>query len=113
MYLAYEFIAVGVVWGAIAVVLGIALVLWPALTCIVAGILLKFWPSGRIAWSWGTSSAVLGLLVAGYQAYAAIPFVTGTFSLVATESLVAFAIFAAAHVMLLYSGYSPGSKQAI
>jgi len=109
--LAYEFIAVGVVWMAIAVALNLAIVLWPALTCIVAGILLKFQPSGRLTWSWANSSAVLGFLVCGYQAYVAMEHVSGVFSMVAAETLAAFAIFALLHLMLLYAGYSPVSKQ--
>jgi len=108
-YLAYQFMAVGVVWAVVAVWLGLALVLWPALTCLVGGALLKLWPSGRLTWPWVTSAAVLGFLVSGYQAYLAIPFVGGTFSAVASETLAAFAIFALVHLVLLWSGYvSPG-----
>jgi hypothetical protein len=107
--LAYEFMAVGAVWAAVAVWFGLVLVLWPALTCLVGGALLKFWPSGRLTWSWVTSAAVLGFLVSGYQAYLAIQFVGGTFSAVASETLAAFAIFALVHLVLLWSGYvSPG-----
>lgn len=104
--------AVGVVWAAIAIGFDFALVLWPALTCLAAGFLLKFLPSGRITWSWAASSAVLGFLVSAYQAYVAIPFISSTFSLVATETLVAFAFFALVHLVLLYSGYSPAGKPA-
>jgi hypothetical protein len=108
-YLAYQFMAVGVVWAVVAVWLGLALVLWPALTCLVGGALQKLWPSGRLTWPWVTSAAVLGFLVSGYQAYLAIPFVGGTFSAVASETLAAFAIFALVHLVLLWSGYvSPG-----
>lgn len=110
--LAYEFIAVGVVWAVIAAGLSLALVLWPALTCLAAGLLLKFLPSERITWSWAVSSAVLGLLVSAYQAYVAVPFVSGTFSMVAAETLAGFALFALVHLTLLYSGYSPVSNPA-
>lgn len=108
--LAYEFMVVGVVWTAIAIGLGLAIVLWPALTCFVAGLLLKLQPAGRLTWPWATSSAALGLLVSGYQAYVAVLFVGGTFSSVAGETLAAFLIFALVHLVLLYTGYSPAAK---
>ncbi|MGP8124739.1 MAG: hypothetical protein ACLQEQ_02595 [Nitrososphaerales archaeon] len=111
--LAYEFIAVGVVWAAIAVGLSLAIVLWPALTCLVAGLLLRLQPSARLTWPWATSSAALGLLVSGYQAYVAVLFINGTFSLVAGETLAAFTVFALVHLMLLYTGYSPAGKPAV
>ena len=110
--LPYEFIAVGVAWTVVAVGLGLALVLWPALTCYVAGLLLKFVPSQRITWPWANSSAVLGLLVSAYQVYVAVPFVSSTFSLVGTETLVGFVVFSLVHLALLYFGYSPVSKPA-
>ncbi|MGD0477402.1 MAG: hypothetical protein ABSB29_04440 [Nitrososphaerales archaeon] len=110
--LAYEFMFVGVVWAVVAAGLGLVLVLWPALTCLAAGLLLKFLPSGRITWAWATSSAVLGLMVSAYQAYVAIPLISSTFSFVATETLAGFALFALVHLVLLYSGYSPAGKPA-
>jgi hypothetical protein len=108
--LAYEFIIVGSVWAVLAIGLGLVLVLWPALTCLAAGLLLKFLPSGRVTWPWVTSSAILGFLVSAYQAYVAVPFVSSTFSLVAAETLTGFAFFALVHLVLLYFGYSPASK---
>jgi len=108
---AYEFMVAGVVWVVVAIWLGLVLVLWPALTCLVAGLLLKFLPSKRITWAWATSSAVLGLLVSAYQVYVAIPFIRGTFSFVAIETLVGFVLFALFHLVLLYTGYSPAGKQ--
>jgi hypothetical protein len=110
--LAYEFIVVGVVWAIAAVGLGLVLVLWPVLTCLAAGLLLMFLPSGRITWPWATSSAILGFLVSAYQAYVAIPLVSSAFSLVATETLAGFAFFALVHLVLLYSGYSPAARPA-
>ena len=106
--LPYEFIAAGVVWGVF--VLESVLVLWPALTCIAAGLLLKFRPSGRITLPWATSSAVLGFFVAAFQVYVSIPFVSGIFSTAATETLAVFTVFALFHVWLAYSGYSPAAK---
>lgn len=108
--LPYEFLLVGVAWTVIAVGLGIALVLWPALTCYVAGLLLKFLPSERITWPWAISSAVLGLLVSAYQVYVAIPFVSSTFSLVGGETLIGFVVFLLVHLTLLYLGYTPLGK---
>ena len=110
--LAYEFIAVGIVWTVVAVGLGLALVLWPALTCYVAGLLVKFLPSERITLPWAISSAVLGLLVSAYQVYVATPFISSTFSLVGTETLVGFVAFAFVHLVLLYFGYSPAGEPA-
>lgn len=108
--LAYEFIVVGIAWTVVAVALGLVLVLWPAITCLAAGFLLKFLPSERITWPWATSSAVLGFLVSAYQAFIAVPFVSSSFSLVGTETLAGFALFAFVHLLLLYSAYSPASK---
>ena len=105
--LPYEFIAVGVVWGIIAALVGVTVVLWPAVTCVLAGVLLKLQPSGRVTVPWATSSAVLGLLVSGYQAYVAIPMASGVFSTVAVETLVGFLVFAVVHLFLLYGGYRP------
>ena len=104
---------VGIVWAAIAIALGFAIVLWPALTCFVAGFLLKLQPVGRLTWPWATSSAVLGLLVSVYQAYIAVLFISGTFSLVAGETLAAFTVFALVHLILLYTGYSPAGKSTV
>lgn len=110
--LAYEFIAVGVVWAVIAIGQGLVIMAWPTLTCIAAGLLLKFSPVERLNWSWSNSSAVLGLLLCGYQAYVAIPFISGAFSTVATETLAGFAAFAVVHLTLLYAGYTPGGKNS-
>lgn len=108
--LPYEFVAVGIVWTVVAVGLGLVIVLWPALTCYVAGLLLKFLPSERITSPWAISSAVLGLLVSAYQVYAAIPFISSTFSSVGVETMVGFLVFSLVHVTLLYFGYSPLGK---
>lgn len=110
--LSYEFIIVGVVWAVAAVGLGFVLILWPAVTCLAAGFLLKFLPSGRFTWSWAVSSAILGFLISAYQVCVAIPYINSAFSLVATETLAGFAFFALVHLALLYSGYSPASKPA-
>ena len=110
--LAYEFMAVGIAWIVVALGLSLVLVLWPALTCLVAGLLIRFLPSTRITWPWATSSSVLGFLVSAYQAFLAAPFVGGTFSSVGVETLAGFGLFAFIHVVLLYLAYSPKSEPA-
>ena len=111
-YVAYEFIAVGILWVVAAIGVGSSFVLWPAITCMASGVLLKFWPSGRFSWAWATASALLGLMVSGYQVYVAVPLISGVFSTVAVETLVAFAVFAVAHVVLFYGGYYPVAKSS-
>ena len=110
--LAYEFVVVGIAWTVVAVGLGLVLVLWPALTCLAAGLLLKFLPLARITSPWATSSAVLGALVSTYQAFVAVPFISGTFSSVGIETLAGFALFALVHLVLLYFAYSPAGRPA-
>ena len=109
--LAYGFLVVGVIWAAIAGVLGFGFLLWPAVTCLAAGVLLKVWSSGRITWPWSVSAAALGFFVSGYQVCVAIPLVIGVFSTVAFETLVIFTIFALVHLVLLYTGYTPASEK--
>ncbi len=111
--LAYCFIAVGAVWLVVAALVGLWLVLWPGLTIIVGGVLLKVAPSQRITWSWSTSAAVLGFLACGYQVVVAIPVVGGVFGAVAAETLVAFLLFALAHLALIFTGLVPPQKQPV
>jgi hypothetical protein len=101
---AYAFISVGIVWLVVAYVNHSYLVLWPVVTSLLSGVLLKARPGHRLTWAWASSSAVLGLLLAAYQAYAAVPLVGGPSSLIASESLGGFAVFAAVHLILLYAG---------
>jgi hypothetical protein len=103
---AYGFIAVGAVWAAVAFATRSYLVLWPVLTCILSGVFLRMRPGGRLTWAWSASSAVLGLLLSGYQVYVAAPLVQGTFTSIASLSLVGFSLFALVHVLLLYAGTS-------
>ncbi len=109
---AYEFVVVGVVWLAVAYLDRSILILWPVVTCVTAGLLLKFRPAGRLTWAWTTSSAALGLLLSGYQAYVAAPLLAGTFSSIAAISFTGFTVFAIIHLFLLYAGYSPAGQQA-
>ena len=103
---AYAFLAVGAVWLGVALNLHSYIALWPVLTCFLSGVLLRMRPGDRLTWAWTSSSAVLGLLLSAYQAYAAVPLLGGTFSSVASISLGGFAVFALAHLVLLYAGNS-------
>jgi hypothetical protein len=104
---AYAFLAVGVVWLAVAVLAGSALVLWPVVACFVSGYALKMMPGHRFTWAWVLSSAVMGFLLSTYQIYAWSPFVGGAFSTLAATILVGFAVFAVVHVFLFYAGLRP------
>jgi hypothetical protein len=104
---AYLFIAVGVVWIAVAIVTGSSLLAWPVVACLVSGALLKLYPSKRITWAWAISTAGLGLLLSAYQVYAWSPFIGGAFSTLAGSALAVFVVLAAAHVVLLYAGTGP------
>jgi hypothetical protein len=101
---AYAFIAVGIVWLAVAVLADSALMLWPVIACVAGGIQLKLWPSGRLTWAWAISSAVMGFLLSAYQVYAWLGFLGGAFSSLATASMVGFLVLAIAHVFLFYAG---------
>ncbi len=109
----YAFIAVGVVWVAVAVLAGSAMVLWPVVACLAAGIQLKMWPGRRLTWAWAVSTAAMGLLLSAYQVYAWLGFLGGAFSTLASASLVGFIVLAAAHVVLFYAGTAkPRSEEA-
>jgi hypothetical protein len=103
---AYAFLAVGVVWLVIAYLNHSYLVLWPVVTLMAAGTLLKIRPGDRLTWAWASSSAVMGLILSAYQAYVAVPLVGGPSTTIASESLGGFAAFAAVHLFLLYAGNS-------
>ena len=100
---AYAFIAVGVVWLAVAVLGGSFLILWPVVACIAGGVMLREWPAGRLTWPWAVATAVLGFLLSAYEVYEWIAFLGGTFSTLAAASVIGFALFALAHVFLFYS----------
>jgi len=109
----YFFIAVGVIWLAIAFLAGSSLILWPVVACIAGGIMLREWPSGRFTWAWCVATAVMGLLLAAYQVYAWLSFLGGAFSTLATLSTAGFAVLAVIHVLLFYVATSkPASKAA-
>ncbi len=103
---AYAFLVVAAVWLALAVVAGSILLLWPVIACAVSGVMLKARPGHRFTWAWVIASAVLGLLISAYRVYAWVPFLSGAFATTAGISLAAFAVLAAAHVFLLYAGWS-------
>lgn len=104
---AYGFIVVAAIWGVLAYVASAGVVLWPAATCLLSGLLLKLRPGERLTWAFSTSSALLGFLVAGYQVYFWSPLIGGSLSSLAGISIGMFVVFAAVHLFLVYAG---GSK---
>jgi len=109
----YFFVAVGVVWLAIAVLAGSSLILWPVVACIAGGVMLREWPTGRFAWAWCVATAVMGFLLAAYQVYAWLSFLGGAFSTLAAASTASFAVLAILHVLLFYVVVSkPSAKEA-
>lgn len=101
---AYAFVAVGVVWLVVAVLTASPLLAWPLIACLVAGGLLKLRPGERFTWAWAVSSATMGFLVAGYEAYFWGPLVGGAFSSLASLSIGGFAVLALVHAFLAYAG---------
>jgi hypothetical protein len=99
----YAYVIVGAIWLAVAVVSDTPLLLWPIVACVAGGALLKVRPTHRFTWAWTTAAAVMGFLLAAYQAYAAVPMIGGAFTILAIASLVAFAVFALGHLLLLYA----------
>jgi hypothetical protein len=108
----YFFIAVGVIWLAIAFLAGSSLILWPVVACIAGGIMLREWPSGRFTWAWCVATAVMGLLLAAYQVYAWLSFLGGAFSTLATLSTAGFAVLAVIHVLLFYVATARPAEKA-
>jgi len=100
---AYAFIAVGVIWLAVAFLASSSLILWPALACLAGGIMLREWPVGRLTWPWAVATAVMGFLLSAYQVYAWLSFLGGTFSTLAAASVAGFAVFALVHAFLFYA----------
>ena len=105
-YSAYFYIAVGVIWLAIAVLSGSSLILWPVVACIAGGLMLRQWPSGRLTWAWCAATAVMGFLLSAYQVYAWLAFLGGAFSTLAAASTIGFALFAILHIFLFQAGTS-------
>jgi hypothetical protein len=100
---AYAFIAVGVIWLAVAILAGSALVLWPVVACFAGGIMLREWPSGRLTWPWAIATTVMGFLLAAYQVYAWLSFLGGAFSTLAAASIIGFVVLALLQVFLFYA----------
>jgi hypothetical protein len=106
----YAFIAMGVVWLAFAFYEWSALLLWPVVALVAGGAMLRLLPGKRLTWAWAISAAVLGLAVALYQVYLAVPLLGSAFSVVAGASLVVFLVLSAAHVVLAYTATSVGKS---
>jgi hypothetical protein len=109
---AYAFIAVGVLWLAVAVAAGSPLILWPVIACVLGGVFLRMWPTRRLTWAWAVSTAVFGFLLAAYQVYAWLPLLGGAFSGIAAVASVVFVVFAVLHLLLFYAGAAP-AKPAV
>jgi hypothetical protein len=106
--LAYLFLVAGVLWFGIIYLTSSLLILWPAVACVVGGLLLKLVADNKISNIWAISSALLGFILAAYQAVAAVPLLVGAFSIIAIASLVLFLVFAVLHLFLLYgAGVQP------
>ncbi len=104
--LAYVFVLFGIIWVAVAFLAGSLLVLWPAVACVAAGVLIKMRPSSRLSIAWGPAAAILGLLLCAYQVYAAVMLLSGAFVTVASASVVAFLILGIGHLYLAFASYS-------
>lgn len=102
---AYFFILVGVIWIGVTVLTGSYLLLWPVVTCLAAGVLLKLFPLARLAWPLSVSAALLGLMVGLDQLHAWYPYLTGPFSSLAGEAVGLFAALLVIHAVLLYVGW--------
>jgi hypothetical protein len=100
----YAFFGAGIVWLALAVYEGSLLLLWPVVALLAGGAMLRFLPGKRLTWAWLISASLLGLVVSLYQVFVSVPLLGGAFTLVAASSLVIFAVFGAAHVVLGYAG---------
>jgi len=110
---AYFFIVMGVAWLAVAVLASSSLILWPVVACVVGGIMLREWPSGRLTWAWCVATAVMGFLLSAYQVYAWLSFLGGAFSTLATASAVGFTLLALFHVFLFFAATAkPSAAQA-
>ena len=109
---AYFFIAVGVIWLAVAVLGQSYLILWPVVACIAGGVMLREWPAGRLSWAWCAATAVMGFLLSAYKVYAWLPFLGGAFSSIASFSSLGFALLAVLHVFLFYAGTSKPAGSA-
>ena len=109
---AYAFALVGAIWLVVAFFAGTPLLVWPVIACFASAGLLKLRPGDRLTWAWATSSSVMGLLIAGYQAYFWAPMVGGSLSSLAGLSAGGFFVFALVHLLLAYVGGSrPGAAR--
>jgi len=104
-YLAYIFIVLGIVWVGIILAGGALLLLWPAVTSILSGVLLFFRPERKFSRALAKASALYGVLLAGYQAYVAAPLLGSLFSTFATYSVASFAAIALLYLALLYASF--------
>jgi len=104
--LPYLFVVAGLVWLGLLLVTDSVLLAWPVVACIISGILLKALPTSKLTTPWVGASALMGLALSAYQAYAAEPLLTGQFAVLASVSLVGFVLFGLAHLYLLAASRS-------
>lgn len=104
--IAYAFAVIGAIWVVIAFLVGSGLVLWPAVACVAAAVLLKVWPGSLLSIAWGPAAAVLGLLLCAYQVYEAVLLLFGAFAMIAGASVVLFFLLGIGHAFLAYASYS-------
>jgi hypothetical protein len=105
-YLAYLFILLGLVWVGVIVSGAANILLWPALTSILSGVLLLVRPEGNFSTALSRASALYGVLLAGYQAYVAIPLLGSVFSTFAASSFASFGVVTVVYLALLYASLS-------
>ncbi len=101
--LPYLFALAGAAWAAVLYDTSSVLILWPVIASFVSAGLLLVFKEKTLTEAWTSASALLGFLLAAFQAYAAVGLLSGAFTTVATESLVAFVLFAALHLFILYA----------
>ncbi len=100
---AYALFLIAALWVVVAAVDYSALVAWPVLLFALGGALLLFLPANRLSWAWSLSALTFGLLLCLYQAYSAATVIDGAFQTLGVVSLVAFVVFAAGHVFVMYA----------
>ena len=101
----YVYGVMGAIWLVLAVYVGSALLLWPVAALAAGGALMLYFPLNRVTQAWKLASAFMGFVLSGYQAYVAVPLLTGEFSMIAAASLVVFVVFCLAHIVVAYAGW--------
>jgi hypothetical protein len=101
--LPFLFVLAGVIWLAVLYDTGSVLIVWPIVASFVSAGLLLLLPKRNITYAWVSATALLGFMLAGYQTYSAVTYLSGVFTAIASESIAAFFLFALLHAFLLYT----------